>query len=68
MSKAKDLRNLSLDELDASYQDLQKKLYQLVNEKEQSRQYEKSHRIRDTKKDISRLLTVKTEITKKQAI
>jgi large subunit ribosomal protein L29 len=63
MSKAKDLRNLSLDELDASYQDLQKKLYQLVNEKEQARQYEKSHLIRDTKKDISRLLTVKTEIT-----
>lgn len=68
MTKAKDLRDLSLDELNATYHDQRKKLYQLVNEKEQARQYEKSHLIRDTKKEISRLLTVMAEITKKQAI
>lgn len=61
MTKAKDLRDLSLDELEANYQDQRKQLFQFINEKEQARQFEKPHRIRQTRKEIARLLTVISE-------
>lgn len=65
MSKAKDLRDLSLDELEAAYQDQQKTLFKFLNEQNQTRQFEKPHRIRLVKKEIARLLTL---ISEKKAI
>jgi large subunit ribosomal protein L29 len=65
MTKAQNLRDQSIDELEANYFDLQKKLFQLVNERRLTTQFEKPHRIRQTKKEIARLLTVISE--KKQS-
>lgn len=65
MAKAKDLRDKSLEELQAECNDLRKKLFDLVNARRmERRQFEKPHRIREAKKDIARLLTV---ITQKQS-
>ncbi len=61
MTKAKDLRDLSLDELVANCEDERKKLYMLVNEKKQTRQFEKPHRIPQAKKEIARMLTIISE-------
>jgi large subunit ribosomal protein L29 len=61
MSKAQKFRDLSHEELLANCEDERKKLFKLVNEKRQSRQFEKPHRIRQAKKDIARMLTVSSE-------
>jgi large subunit ribosomal protein L29 len=61
MSKAQAFRDQSIDDLEANYLDLQKKLFELVNERKQSSQFEKPHRIRQVKKEIARLLTVISE-------
>lgn len=61
MSKAKELRDLSLDELQAAYQDQQKQLFKYMNEQNQKGQFEKPHRIRLAKKEIARLLTIISE-------
>ena len=61
MKKAKDFRDLSLDELDATYQDKCKELFQHVNQLKHDKKSEKPHLIGLTKKEIARLLTVKNE-------
>lgn len=58
MTKAKDLRDLSLDELEASYQDQLKLKFRYVNDQKQNKQFEKPHRIRQARKEIARLLTI----------
>lgn len=62
MTTAKDLRDQSLDELEANCRDQRKKLFDLTSDrKQQGRQFEKPDRIRKTRKEIARLLTVINE-------
>ncbi len=64
MAKAKDLRDQSIDELEAAYNDTRKELFQLVNELKRTKKMEKPHLLRQKRKDIARMLTV---ISEKQA-
>jgi large subunit ribosomal protein L29 len=61
MGKAKDFRDMSIDELEALKNDTQKELYLLVNEYKLTKKLEKPHLIGQKKKNIARLLTVLTE-------
>jgi large subunit ribosomal protein L29 len=61
MSKAKDYRDMSAQELMALKDDKQKELFHFVNEYKLSKKLEKPHLIRQIKKDIARVLTVLTE-------
>lgn len=62
MATAKDLKDQSLDELIANCSDLRKQLFNLASDrKQQGRQFEKPDRIRKTRKEIARLLTVINE-------
>ena len=61
LKKAQDFREQSLEELDATYEDLRKQLFELVNERKLTMPFKQPHRINDTKKEIARLLTVKCE-------
>ena len=61
MAKAVELRDQSVEELEATLLDLRKQLFQLVTEAKQSSKFEKAHRIPLTKKDIARVLTVLSE-------
>lgn len=63
MTKSKELRDLSDVDLQDRMIEDRKKLFKLVNEKEAGggRQFEKPHRIRQAKRDIARLLTIKRE-------
>lgn len=65
MLKAKDLRDQTVDELNASYEDLCKEMFKLKNEARLTKKVEKPHLIREKKKDVARLLTVMNE--KRQA-
>lgn len=65
MLKAKELRDQSVDELNANYEDLCKEIFKLKNEARMTKKTEKPHLIREKKKDIARLLTVMNE--KRQA-
>lgn len=59
--KAKEMRDQTIDELEASYNDTRKELFQLVNEMQRSKKFEKPHLLRQKRKNIARLLTVITE-------
>jgi large subunit ribosomal protein L29 len=61
MTKAKELRNQSPEELKAIYQDLSKELFQIRNEMKVTRKVEKSHLVRVKKKNRARLMTVLRE-------
>jgi large subunit ribosomal protein L29 len=61
MYKAKDLRDQSLDELEAIYDDSCKKLFELINQFKSEKKREKPHEIKHARKDIARLLTVMAE-------
>lgn len=57
--KAQELRDLSVEELEAKCTDERKELFKLTNEKQQSRrQFEKPHRIRQARHSIARILTI----------
>ena len=58
MTKAKDLRDQTINELEASYEDTRKELFKLRNEMKLSRKMEKPHLLQMKRKDIARLLTV----------
>lgn len=59
MLKAKDLRDQSLEELEANCEEAKKALYLLKNEKMRNRRnMEKPHRPAEKKKEIARLLTI----------
>lgn len=58
MLKAKDLRDQSIEELEATYSDYRKKLFQAVNALKLSKKAEQPHMAAELKKDIARLLTV----------
>lgn len=61
MLKAKDLRDQSVEELQAAHGDLRKELYALVNEYKLSQKLEKPHLLREKRRDIARVLTVLNE-------
>lgn len=66
MAKAKELRDQSLQELEAAYQDACKNLYELRDAFYGQRKREKPHLMGLAKKDIARLLTVITEKRKQK--
>jgi large subunit ribosomal protein L29 len=61
MYKAKDLREQSIEELEAIYEDSCKKLFELNNQFKTQKKRENPHEIKHARKDIARLLTVITE-------
>lgn len=61
MYKAKDLRDQSIEELEAIYDDSCKKLFALINEMKSQKKREKPHEIRHARKDIARILTIMSE-------
>jgi large subunit ribosomal protein L29 len=61
MYKAKDLRDQSLVELETTYQEACRKLFDLNNSFRGQKKGEKPHEIKHARKDIARLLTVMTE-------
>lgn len=61
MLKAKDLRNMSVDELKSSYSDHRKKLFDIINDQRKTAKSEKPHLIGQVKKEIAKMLTVLTE-------
>lgn len=61
MLKAKDLRDQSIEELEATLVDSKKELYQLQNEKKQTKKLEQPHRLKERKKDIAKILTIIAE-------
>lgn len=61
MRKPSELRDLSVDELDAQYVDARKELFHLVNELKRTKKIEKPHLLREKRKEIARMLTIKTE-------
>lgn len=58
MLKASDLRDMSVDELQATLRDLSKEVYNLVNEMKRTNKPEKPHMLRQKRKDKARLLTI----------
>lgn len=59
--KAKEMRDQTLDELEAAHSDACKELFDLINENQRSKKIEKPHLLRQKRKTIARLLTVITE-------
>ncbi len=58
MLKAKDLIDKSIDELEATYQDLRHELFKLVNEYKTSKKLDQPHRLREKRREKARILTV----------
>lgn len=58
MKKAKEFRDLSVDELEATGTDLRKEYFQLKNEFKMTQKIDKPHLIYQKRKEIARLLTV----------
>ena len=61
MLKAKDLRDKSIEDLEVTFSDYQKELFQLINKNSLTKKAEKPHLVREKRKDIARLLTVMHE-------
>ena len=61
MRKAKELRDMSVDELEAGLLDTKKELFELKNEFKQTKKIEKPHLLSARKKDIARILTILRE-------
>jgi large subunit ribosomal protein L29 len=61
MTKAKDLRDQSLHELEANYKEFCRKLFDLKNQFKGPKKVGKPHEIERARKDIARCLTVMTE-------
>lgn len=61
MSKAKELRDQSVEELEAALEVSHKKLFDLRNYLKNEKKGDKRAEIKNTRKDVARLLTVLTE-------
>lgn len=61
MSKLKEFKDLSLAEIDATYDETKKELFHLVNEWQRTKKLDKPHQLRTKRKEIAQLLTLKTE-------
>lgn len=60
MIKANELRNMTVDEIRRKMEVLKKELYNLRTEAEAGR-IEKPHKIKETRKDIARCMTIMKE-------
>lgn len=58
MLKASNLRDMSIDELEASLSDLAREVYNLINEMKRANKPEKPHMLRQKRKEKARLLTI----------
>ena len=58
---AQELRDQSQEELEVTYHDLRKTMFEIVNTKQQEKKLQKPHLLRKTKKDIARVLTILQE-------
>lgn len=61
MYKAKDLRDQSIEELEATCVEARRKLFDLTNKFKGEKKRDVPHGIKHARKDIARLLTVITE-------
>lgn len=59
--KADKLRDMTVPELDVVLSDLNKELYELVNQQRREKKLEKPHLLRLKRKDKARLLTIMHE-------
>ncbi len=64
MAKASELRDQSVEELEAAYLELSKELFELRNERQLSRKVERPHLLRERRRDAARLLTILNEKAK----
>lgn len=58
MAKAKEYRDLSAEELEATYLDASKELFELRNDQKLTKRNEQPHLIKERKRSIARMLTV----------
>ena len=58
MTKASNLRDLAVAELEAALQEISKEVYNLVNEMKRAKKMDKPHLLRQKKKEKARLLTI----------
>lgn len=61
MAKAQELRDQSQEELEALYEDLNKKVFELRNQQSLEKKLDEPHMLRESKKNIARVLTVLRE-------
>ncbi len=61
MLKAKDLRDQSLEELEATLADSKKTLFERKNELRKSKKVDQPHLFKETKKAIAKILTIINE-------
>ncbi|NGX41766.1 MAG: 50S ribosomal protein L29 [Chlamydiae bacterium] len=64
MLKAKDLRDQSIEELEATVIETKNELFEIKNEMKQAKKLEKPHLLREKKKDIAKLKTIICEKAK----
>lgn len=58
MLKASNLRDMAVEELEATLSDLSKELFHLINEMKRAKKLDKPHLLRQKKKEKARLLTI----------
>lgn len=61
MYKAKELRDQSLEELEAIYDESCRNLFKVKSERKKEKKQDKPHLVKHARKDIARLLTVMSE-------
>lgn len=66
MSKAKDLRDQTVEELQATLIDTKKELFELKNEIKVNKKIEKPHQLSEKRRNVARLMTIMNE--KKNAV
>lgn len=61
MSKAKDLRDQTVEELQATLIDTKKELFELKNEIKVNKKIEKPHQLSEKRRNVARLMTIMNE-------
>lgn len=61
MTKANNLRDMAIPDLELAVDDINKELFALVNERKRAKKMDKPHLIREKKKHKARLLTIISE-------
>ncbi len=58
MTKASNLRDMAVNELESALTELSKELYNLLNEMKRAKKLEKPHLLKQKRKEKARLLTI----------
>ena len=61
MTKASDLRDMAVPELELAVDDLNKEIFALINERSRTKKTDNPHLLREKKKQKARLLTILSE-------